>query len=281
MGVFGKGLFVAFDAASVSVATFARGPRRGRLAGFQRGALEPGAIEPSPTGPNVARPQEVAEALAQALGDELRPGRPATLVLPDGLARLAVIEPPRGAEPRDYVRYRLSASLPWPVAEAIVDVLPLRRGRVVGAAVRRATVAEYEQVATTVGLSVDRVNLAPLLALDALLARSRKGRPVVHAILGDVAVSLALVQEGQLLALRCRRRDPSVGEGTRLVAEAERTTRQAGNGHGEGAVPLVLSGSGAALLQERIGPATTSLGFEGPKEWPESTEAVWLSGALR
>ena len=44
--------------------------------------------------------------------------------------------------------------------------------------------------------------------------------PAVHAVLGDVALCLALVRDGGLAALRSRRRDRSEGEGERLLAEA-------------------------------------------------------------
>ncbi len=277
--MFGKGLLVAFDAASVSVATLGRGRGRARLLGFRRVPLDPGALVPSPAESNVVRREEVREALTRALGEGAPAGGPATLVLPDGIARLAVIEPPSGAEPRDYVRFRLASSLPWPATEAIVDMLPVPPGRVVGAAVRRATVAQYEQLAASVGLSVERVNLAPLLALGALLGRkSRTGRSAVHALLGDVALCLAVIRDGSLGVLRCRRRDPSEGEASRLLAEAARTARQAGAG--DGPVRLVLSGSGAVRLLELLGPAAASGGLEGPGEWPDSVEAAWLGGAL-
>jgi hypothetical protein len=281
--VFGKSLLVAFDAASVSVAILGRGPRRRRLLGFRRVALQPGALAPSPAGPNVVRREEVREALSQALEGAAPAGGPATLVLPDGVARLAMIEAPSGSDPRDYVRFRLATSLPWPATEAIVDFLSVRQGRVVGAAVRRATVAQYEQLAASAGLAVERVTLAPLLALGALLGRrGRRGPNAVHALLGDVAFCLALIRDGDLAALRCRRRDRSEGEGLRLLAEAARTARQAPdeNGDEDGAVPLVVTGSGASPLRESLGQAVGGGGLEDPGEWPESVEAAWLGGAL-
>ena len=276
--MFGKGLLVAFDAASVSVATLAKGPRRGRLLGFHRVPLQPGALAPSPAGSNVVRREEVRGALARTLEEVDPVGGPVTLVLPDGIARLAMIEPPSGAEPRDYVRFRLATSLPWPATEAIVDILPVRRGRVVGAAVRRATVAQYEQLAASVGLGVERVTLAPLLALGALVGRrGRRSPDAVHALLGDVALCLAVIRDGDLAALRCRRRDATAGEAPRLLAEAARTARQAGDGDQD--VRLVISGSGAGPLREALGPAVAG-GLESPGEWPESREAAWLGGAM-
>jgi hypothetical protein len=276
MGLLGTGLLVAFDAGSVSVATLPRGPGRRRVGGFVRAALEPGALVPSPAGPNVVRRDEVREALAEAL-EELAPGAgKATLFLPDGIARLAVVVPPPGADPRDYLRFRLASSLPWPASDAIVDFLPAGRGRVVGAAVRRATVTHYEQLAALVGLTSERVHLSPLAALGALLGRG--GRSGVHAILGDAAVCLAVIRSGDLATFRSRRRDRSDGEAHRLLAEATRAARQAGE---EGdPVQLILSGSGAGRLQEALGPGSAAPGgLQGPREWPEAAEAIWLAGA--
>jgi hypothetical protein len=246
---------------------------------FRRAALEPGGLVPSPTGSNIVRRDEVREALDAVVGDVGPGAGRATLVLPDGIARLAVIEPPAGAEPRDYVRFRLASSLPWPASEAIVDLLEIDRGRVVGAAVRRVTVAQYEQLATAAGLSVERVHLAPLVALGGLLGRGgRGGRGCVHVVLGDTALCLAVIRDGRLEALRNRRRDPSEGEGPRLLAEAVRTARPAGDGHDP--VRLALSGSGAVRLLEDLGPATAGMGLEGPREWPDAIEAAWLGGVL-
>jgi hypothetical protein len=274
----GKGLLVGFDAGAVSVAAIGRGPGRRRVRGFRRAALEPGALVPSPAGSNVVRRDEVREVLERALDDVAPGGGSATLVLPDGIARLTVVETPPEAEARDYVRFRLAPSLPWPASEAIVDLLPLGRGRVVGAAVRRATVAQYEQLAASTGLSVERVHLAPLVALGALLVRGRSARSAVHGVLGDVAMCLAVIRDGELVTLRNRRRDQSEGEGPRLLAEAVRTARLAGDG--DGPVQLVLSGSGAARLRDALGPVAEASGLEGPGDWPGAVEAAWLVGAL-
>jgi hypothetical protein len=269
---------VGFDAGAVSVAAIGRGPGRRRVRGFGRAALERGALVPSPAGSNVVRRDEVREALGRALAEVAPGGESATLVLPDGIARLAVVEPPPGAEARDYVRFRLAPLLPWSASEAIVDLLPLGRGRVVGAALRRATVAQYEQLVASAGLSVERVHLAPLVAIGALLDRRRSPRSAVHAVLGDVAMCLAVIRNGELVALRNRRRDTSEGEGPRLRAEAVRTARLAGDG--DGPVRLVLSGSGAARLRDALGPAAEAGGLEGPGDWPDAVEAAWLGGPL-
>jgi hypothetical protein len=224
----------------------------------------------------VARKDEVRETLAGLLA-ELAPGRGrATLVLPDGIARLAVARPPAGAEVRDYLRFRMASSLPWPASEAIVDLLPVGGGEVVGAAVRRATVMEYEQLAVSSGLTVEHVHLAPLLALEGLLKRRGSG---VHAILGDAALCLVVTRDGRLASLRSRRRDASDGEGAWLLGEAARAAREAQNGLDPSR--LSLAGSGAGRLRDELGPAAAFPDeTAGLREWPEADEVAWLAGAL-
>jgi hypothetical protein len=275
VGLFGTELFVGFDAFSVTAATVSKGPGRRRVKGFARVPLDPGTLLPSPAGSNVVRRDEVRGALEQALGD-LPGGGQATLVLPDGIARLAVMEPPSGADPRDYLRFRLASSLPWPSADAIVDFLSVGRGRVLAAAVRRGTVSEFEHLASGAGLSVDRVLLGPLVAVGGLVGRGR--RPGVHAVMGDVALCLAAIEDGTLAAFRNRRRDRSEGEGERLLAEAHRTARMAGDG--ERPVQLAVSGADCGRLRDALGTSAAPGGLEPPREWPDAAETAWLGGML-
>jgi hypothetical protein len=269
---------VGFDAHSVVAATLSRGPGRRRVETFGRRPLESGALVPSPAGHNVVRRDDVREALAGLLA-ALAPGHDrATLVLPDGIARLAVARPPAGSDPRDYLRFRMASSLPWPASEAIVGLLPVGGEDVVGAAVRRATVTEYEQLAASSGLAVEHVQLAPLLALGGLL--NRRGHSGVHAILGDAAFCLAVLHDGQLATLRSRRRDASDGEGARLLNEAARAAREAANGVDPSR--LTLAGSGAGRLRDELGLAAAALDgtAAAAREWPEAEEVAWLGGAL-
>lgn len=272
MPLLGRRLYLALDASAVTVAALgeAFGGRRARA--FARVPLGPGALTPSSSGPNLQRGDEVRAAVRRAL-EEAGGGR-ATLVLPDGVARVALVDLPADADSRDYVRFRLAASLPWPDSEAIVEALPAGRGRVVGAAVRRATVAEYEQAAAAAGLEVERVHLAPLLALEGLM---RAGAPeAVHVVLGDVAFCLAPFRGGLPVALRSRRRDRSAGEASRLREEASR----AAAGNGASPATLVLSGSDAPRLRRELGGDVAGRGLEGPAEWRDAADAAWLGGLV-
>src|SRR3990172_6905465 len=228
MGLLGARLYVAFDASAVTGAIVQRALQGRSLRAFAHAVLPAGALDPSGTTPNLVRPEEVRDSVRRVLAEVDHGGVAGTLVLPHGVARIALLEPPVGVDERDFVRFRLAPSLPWPSGEAIFDSLPTGKGRVVGAAVRRTVVAEYEQAAAMAGVAVEGVNLDPLLSLLApLLALVGLRRDVpearAHVMLGDVAFCLAAFREGALVALRHRRRDRSEGESGRLLAEAERT----------------------------------------------------------
>ena len=264
-------LVVAFDASGVSGALFARALTRPRLRAFARIELPPGALTPSALGSNVQRPDAVGEAL-EALRQRLGNGSGATLVLPDGVGRVLLLDTPEGTHDRDYVRFRLAAALPYPADEATFDVLSLGRGRALGAAVRRSVVAEYEQAAAGAGFTQERVDLAPLIAVAGLLRRGAG----VHVILGDAALSLATFQDARLTAFRTRRRDPGPGEARRLLEEAERTALLGG---GDGVVTFVGPGA-RGLVQELVASGRpVSLG-PGAEDAPGAPEAAWLAGVL-
>jgi hypothetical protein len=177
-------------------------------------ALEPGALLPSATDANLVRPAAVRAALAELLDRLGRPPR-VVAVLPLGIARLSLLEPPAGTDPRGYARFRLGPGLPFPADEAIVDAVSAGEGRVLAGAVRRLVVAEYEELFAACRTTVERVDLVPLAAIE---ARRREGAPLsLDLFLGDVAFATALHDGGALRSFHCRRRDPGRGDLDRLA----------------------------------------------------------------
>jgi hypothetical protein len=262
--------YLAVDAEAVARATLARGVGGERLVALERERLPAGALLPSPTGRNLLDADAVREAVRRVLGA----GSPrVTLVLPDGLARLALVEPSRGVAVPEYVRFRLAPTLPWAESEGLFDALAAGSGRVVGAALRRATVAEYEQALAAAGVVLEGVQLAPLLALARL--RGDTSRDEAHALLGDVAACLARVERGTILALSSRRRDRSAGEAARLHAELARLQARAPGSNG---VPLALSGSDAAWLRSEHDALALTNGHRPGPAFADGTEAGWLLG---
>ena len=274
MALLGTRTYLAVDASSVTAAEVVESVKGLRLRTLAHQPLPAGAVTPGATGPNLADPESVRAAAAKVL-DGLGRGR-VTLVLPDGVARLVLVEPPRGVLASECVRYRLASSLPWPADEGVFDALDAGSGRVVGAAVRRATVAEYEQAASAAGARVEEVHLAPLVALAGLL-RERHA-DAVHALLGDVAMCLVLVREGEIRALRNRRRDRSQGEAARLREELVRLAPLAANGNGS--VPLVVSGSDAPRLRPDLASGAAGNRAAAAPTLSSGAEAGWLLGLV-
>jgi len=274
-------LFVALDAGSVSGGAGARSGGGFRLASHARVPLGAGALAPSPFAPNVVRPGEVAEALRE-LARSLRIGpAPVCLLLPDGIARLALLDVPADVTPQQYARFRIVPALPYPAEEAVIEVLPLGPGRAVVAAVRRSVIEGYEAVAEQAGLAQDRLDLTPLAALSGLLREpGDAGGLTVDVILGDAAFCLAAHQDGVLRALRNRRRDPGPDEPPRLAEEIQRTSVLAGDGAGP-RVRVVGAGAGDLLASWRATGAAAEPGWrsESPGAGVEASELAWLGGA--
>jgi hypothetical protein len=106
VALLGTQLYLGLDASAVTAAALGEGLGGRRARGFARVPLEPGALAPSPSGSNLPRGDEVRGAIRRVV-EGLGGGR-VTLVLPDGVARVALVELPEGADPRDYVLFRLA-----------------------------------------------------------------------------------------------------------------------------------------------------------------------------
>jgi hypothetical protein len=274
----GTRLFLAVDARGTVAALVTRGLAGPRLRGLSRVPLGAGAFVPSPSAEGLARPDEVRDAIRRAVDDVGYAGGRATLVLPDGVARLALLSVPAGADTRDYVRFRLAPSLPWSLSDSLVEALPVARGWVIAAAVRRSAIVEHERALAAAGLEAEHVNLAPLLTAVAL----RGSRPdAVHVVLGDAASCILALESGRIAALRNRRRDLSAGEAGRLAQEARRTAQLAANGSGPRRLPVVFSGADALRLRRELDPSDVAASSRTEAWPPEAAEVAWLPGALR
>lgn len=200
-------VFVAFDQSGVAGALFSRGPRGERLLARAFAPLAEGALVASAADDNLVRPEEVRQALAQVHRELGGNGRPAALVLPDGIARLALLDPPAGVAAQEFARFRLAQGLPYAASEALIDGLPAPPAGFVAAAVRRSVVRAYEAAAAAAGLRQQRVDLYPLLALAALLREPAATGNALAVLLSDAAFTLAAFDAGRLRVLRNRRRD--------------------------------------------------------------------------
>ena len=273
-------VLVAIDATGVAGASVSGGPGTPRIRSFARAPLSPGALVPGPFDPNVVGGPEVQRALSEvAAGVEGGRG-PVALILPEGVARTALLDVPAGVTAREFARYRITAGLPYAPDEALVDVLPLHGGRVLAAAVRRSVIEGYEAVAAAARLDIERLDLAPLAALSALAREPRGTEVSVDVILGDRALSLAAWQGGVLHVFRTRWRQSGPREPLWLGREVDRTAVLAGNGSapriravGPGAVALLTAWQDAGRAGEP--------GWRAEGALPvEATELAWLGAAL-
>jgi len=243
--------------------------------------LPAGALVPQSLDPNLVRAELVVDSLRQ-LVDTLEAGAgPVSLLLPDGVARLGLVDVPPGVEAEDFARFRWAQSLPYAAGEAIVDVLALEPGRAVAAAVRRQVAEGYEQAAARAGLSSGRVDLAPLAVLSALVRDPSREPAGVDVILGDAAYCLAATYGGGLRALRNRRRDTDEGEARRLRREVDRTAALAGNGSGPWRIRVAGPGS-PSLVTELQRAGRDARPWVSPHEGlpEEARDVPWLSAAL-
>jgi len=282
MRPFSSQVVLAFDASSVSAALIGRGLRRARVMASAAERLSEGALAPSALGPNLRDRGEVSRAIGQALGSLGSRTSHATLVLPHGAARVAVFDLPRGQDAMEYARFRLASGLPYPLAEATVDFLPLAGGRLLAAAIRRDVVAEYEAAATAAGITRRRVDLAPLaVAAGAGLLPESFAAATIFLALGDTACALFAYEGGRLLAVRVRRRDPGEGDAERLRLEALRTADHVGLA---GEPELVVAGAGARGLLDHWAAAGQGARLLSlfPAAFPlhEAATRPWLAAAL-
>jgi hypothetical protein len=270
---------LAFDASSVSGAVLARTFGGRRLRGFARAPLPSGALVPSATEPNILAPSDVRQAIARVAEDAGFGRAPVTVLAPPGVARLALVEPPAGVDAADFARFKMT-ELPYPPAEAVLDVLAAEGGRAVAAAVRRSVVEDYEAAVAAAGLAQERFDLAALAALAALLGDPGGDGLVVDLVLGDVALAIAAHRGGVPLVVRQRLRDRRDGEGERLRAEAERTAALAGAAADR--VRVVGSGSRALVREWSAAGVAAAAGWEadGPGVPTGAAELPWLGAAL-
>jgi hypothetical protein len=274
-------LLVALDAGSVAGTVAYPGIGAARLGAWVRVPLPEGALRPSIVEANVVDPQAVVAALAAVCEGLGARRRDAVLVLPEGVARLALLEAPRGVDVREFARFRMAQALPYPGAEAIIDFLAVARGRYLCGAVQRNVAQSYEALVEAGGFRVDRVDVAPLVATASLKRLTGPGEAGVALLLGDVSLSIAAFARGKLAAFRTRLRAPGAGEAEWLVEELSRTTGLAGSPN-LGRI-LVLGSDARRVAQslrslgcDAISTATGAAGEEGS----ESADRAWMGAAL-
>jgi type IV pilus assembly protein PilM len=150
------------------------GPEQIRTAVIAFAPLTAGALVPSIDEPNVRNAEAVSGAIRSALSQVSPSTHFVTLVLPDTLVRVFMLDfdslPPKPAEALSVVRFRLRKSVPFDVEEAGLSYQVLTADKtgckVLAAVLPGAILAEYEAAVRKAGYEPGAVLPAGLAALE-------------------------------------------------------------------------------------------------------------------
>jgi len=139
-------------------------------------ALPPGALVPGIEEPNLRKPEAVASAIRSALGRVSPRTHVVTLVVPDTVARIFVLDfdslPAKFAEAISVVRFRLRKMVPFDVEPAGVGYQLLAQDeiecKVLAAVIPGPILAEYEDAVRAAGYEPGAVLPSSLAALETL-----------------------------------------------------------------------------------------------------------------
>jgi Tfp pilus assembly PilM family ATPase len=176
--------------------------------------LPEGAVTPTLSGTNVARPDVVAAAVRRSIERAgLEGTRRAALVVPDSVARVSMLAfddvPSRPQELDELVRWQVRKGTPFPLEAAIVSHVPAAtfddKKHIAAVVARRDVITEYEQVLSDVGIHAGTVDIASFNVINAVLAAaSDDGRDWLVVHIAPEATSLAIVGGGSLKFYRHR-----------------------------------------------------------------------------
>jgi type IV pilus assembly protein PilM len=252
-------------ASGVGVVRTRRDGRAVVLAAASQVELDPEVLLPSLTQPNLADPARFRVACRSALERAgVLDGAPIALVLPDPVARVAVIPANelvgRPSEVDDLVRFRLRKSLPFDVREARVAHVRSSRAAdpVIVVAALGSVLDGYEEVCRSLGLEPGLVELSGLALCRSAFAPGLTGdRLLVNWDEGYA--TLVLVRDGWPVLARTLT-GPMVASPAEMAREAAQTLMYARERLGSPGLEQVVvraagrSGADAAdVLEEPLG----------------------------
>ena len=168
--------------------------------------LPEGALVPAIDTPNFHAPDAVVSAIRSALGEVAPHTRAVTLILPDTLIRVFVLDfdslPTKATEVVSVVRFRLRKMVPFDVEPAGVSYQVLSQGeseyKVLAAVIPGPILAEYESAVHNAGYEPGAVLSSTLAALE--VADSTHG--VLAASLGARSITTTVASGNDLLLYR-------------------------------------------------------------------------------
>jgi type IV pilus assembly protein PilM len=180
------------------------GPGQAPVYAFE--ALPAGALVPGIGEPNLRAPEAVANAIRAALGQVSPRSRAVTLVLPDTVVRVFVLDfdtlPGKADEANSVMRFRLRKMVPFEVEHAGLSYQVLTESKteckVLAAVIPGPILEEYEDAVRTAGYEPGAVlpsSLAALAGLDSMEA-------VLAANLSGLALTTTITNGHDLLLYR-------------------------------------------------------------------------------
>lgn len=171
--------------------------------------LPAGAVRPTPMADNIADHAAVQQALQQVVGAVGKGERGCILLVPDLLARVALLDfdqwPARAEEADGLLRWRLKKDLPFDVNQAALayQVQPGRSAaqEVLAVASLRSLVHQYESCAEALGLHPGWVTPSTLAALGCLDGAGEGARLLVKR--DQASLSLAILHGNNVRLFRC------------------------------------------------------------------------------
>lgn len=168
--------------------------------------LPPGAIVPGIEEPNLRAPEAVTAAIRSALDDVSPRTRAVTIVLPDTIVRVFVLDfdslPAKATEALPVVRFRLRKMVPFEVEHAGVSYQLLSQAesecKVLAAVVPGPILAEYESAVRAAGYEPGAVLSSSLAALEALDSMEA----IMAANLSAHAITTSIANGQELLLYR-------------------------------------------------------------------------------
>ena len=174
--------------------------------------LQPGALVPSLTSPNVHDRATVSAALDRVL-DRLGRPRRVGLIVPDVVARVSLVRfeqvPARAQDLDQLVRWQVRKAAPFPIEDAQVSYVAGMDGKeFIVSLAKRAVVQEYEGLCADAGAHAGLVDLSTFTVINAVLAGSPA--PAADWLLVNVApdyASVAILRGRDLIFFRNRTSD--------------------------------------------------------------------------
>lgn len=186
--------------------------------------LPEGFVVPGIEEANLRAPEAVASAIRSAL-DQVSPrSRVTTLVLPDTLVRVFILDfdslPTKSAEALPVLRFRLRKTVPFDVEQAVVTYQILSQTKdqckVLAAIIPGPVLAEYEAVVRSAGYEPGAVLPSSLAAMETVNAMEA----VLAANLSSRSITTLIANGQELLLYRNLELPEDAGERAREVERA-------------------------------------------------------------